>query len=276
MADQRPPLPDDEHVTDDDPAATPDATTDAEGRPAEVDDQAPGEAMPERRYDGRPPTRSRLPGVHTRAALTMPAAEVGAALGAEGIRTTATQPLTVRVGEAGTDDDGGTFEGYACVWGVTDAYGTQFARGCFSAGGLDEEPYALLWMHDPWQVLGIFTATEDDHGLLIAGRWDRTREGQDARAKADSGSAAELSVGFVPVMVDPDDDQVFTAARLVETSQITRRMAAVPGAAITGSRGPLPKGRPGDDPAAAGTAAADAAAAAARVALLLTEVPVTR
>jgi hypothetical protein len=43
-------------------------------------------------------------------------------------------------------------------------------------------------------------------------------------------------VGFVPIGVDPDDDTVFTSARLVETSQITRRMASVPGAGITKAR----------------------------------------
>jgi hypothetical protein len=33
-------------------------------------------------------------------------------------------------------------------------------------------------------------------------------------------------------MVDPDDESAFTQCRLVETSQITRRMASVPGAEL--------------------------------------------
>lgn len=143
-------------------------------------------------------------------------------------------PLSLR---AAADGDEGTFDGYACVWDVTDAYGTRFRRGTFVNGGLDGDPYALLWMHDPTKVLGLFYAAEDDHGLHITGRWDDTPEGQTARARARSGSAPGLSVGFVPVMVDPDDSDTFTSARLVETSQITARMAAVPGASLIGARG---------------------------------------
>lgn len=135
-------------------------------------------------------------------------------------------------------DDGeeGTFDGYACVWDVRDSYGTTFRRGCFQAGGLDALLYALLWMHDPWSPRGVFTGVEDDHGLRIMGRWDATSDGQDARTMAQSGSAPGLSVGFVPLGTDPDDPSAFTACRLIETSQITARMASVPGASLVGVR----------------------------------------
>lgn len=153
----------------------------------------------------------------------------GAALGlGDQLQTRALQALQMRAG----DGEAGTFEGYACVWDVEDSYGTTFQRGCFSRGGLDPEPYALLWMHNPLEVLGTFTAQEDDHGLRIAGAWDETAAGKDARVRAKSGSAPGLSVGFVPIMVDPDDETLFTQCRLVETSQITRRMASVPGASL--------------------------------------------
>ena len=155
---------------------------------------------------------------------------------------------------AAADADAGTFEGYACVWDVVDSYGTTFARGCFSSGGLDTDPYPLLWMHDRDVVLGTFTAQEDERGLLIRGQWDDTRAGRDARAQAKSGSAPGLSVGFVPVMVDPDDEDRFTQVRLVETSQIVARMAAVPGASIHNARHQA-------EPTEADTRAAEAAAA---------------
>lgn len=159
-----------------------------------------------------------------------------------GWRTRAAEAPTVRYhtlsldlrAAAGTDS--GTFEGYACVWDVVDAYGTTFAPRCFGAGGLDTDPYPLLWMHDRDVVLGTFTATEDDKGLLIRGAWDDTSVGRDGRARAKSGSAPGLSVGFVPILVDPDDEDRFTQVRLVETSQIVARMAAVPGAAIHNAR----------------------------------------
>lgn len=153
----------------------------------------------------------------------------GAALGlADQLQTRAVQNLTIRAGEG----EAGTFEGYACVWNVTDTYGTSFRPGSFRDGGLDADPYALLWMHSPFDVLGTFTAEEDDIGLRIAGAWDETPEGITGRARARSGSAPGLSVGFVPIMVDPDDETAFTQCRLVETSQITRRMASVPGAEL--------------------------------------------
>lgn len=138
---------------------------------------------------------------------------------------------------AAADAAAATFEGYACVWDVIDSYGTTFAPRCFSAGGLDADPYPLVWMHDPDKVLGTFTATEDARGLLIRGAWDDTVRGRDARAQARSGSAPGLSVGFVPIMVDPNDENRFTQVRLVETSQIVARMAAVPGASIHTARG---------------------------------------
>jgi HK97 family phage prohead protease len=135
-----------------------------------------------------------------------------------------------------TREDTPGFDGYGCVWGVRDTYGTEFAPGCFREGGLDAEPYALLWMHDAWSPVGTFTATEDDHGLRIAGTWDTTSAGNDARARALSGSAPGLSVGFTVIASDPDDANIFTACKLVETSQITRRMASVPGAELTEAR----------------------------------------
>jgi HK97 family phage prohead protease len=147
------------------------------------------------------------------------------------METRALQQLDLRA----ADNQDGTFSGYACVWDVVDSYGTTFRRGCFLEGGLDQGEYALLWMHDPTQPIGAFTAEEDGHGLLIKGGWDETPEGQAKRVMARR-SAPGLSVGFVPVGVDPDDENAFTSARLVETSQITLRMASVPGASITDAR----------------------------------------
>lgn len=130
----------------------------------------------------------------------------------------------------------GTFEGYGCVFDVVDSYGTHFVRGCFETGGLDERLYALLWMHDPTLPGATFTAREDDHGLFIEGQFDDTQLGQDMRTRAKSGSAPELSVGFIWRDSDPDDESAITSARLVETSQITARMAAVPGAQLSAVR----------------------------------------
>lgn len=145
-----------------------------------------------------------------------------------------TMRMAVRVEDV--DDATGTFEGWGCIFGVEDSYGTTFQPGCFTQGGLDEAAYPLLAMHNPNVPLGTFTAEEREEGLWIAGQYDPTVDGQAWRARALSGSAPELSVGFIWRNSDPDDEDLITDARLVETSQITLRMAAVPGAMLSAVR----------------------------------------
>ncbi|MFJ4649480.1 HK97 family phage prohead protease [Streptomyces bobili] len=150
------------------------------------------------------------------------------------------------------DDAEGTFEGIACRFGVVDSYGTTFHPKAFRKGGLDKKPYSLLFMHDPTRPIGTFRAEERDDHLWISGRYDDTAAGQEARAMARSGSAPELSVGFVRTDL-PDwkklaelSEEDFAekmknirGARLVETSQITARMAAVPGSKLKTVRAAL-------------------------------------
>jgi phage head maturation protease len=82
-----------------------------------------------------------------------------------------------------------------------------------------------------------FTAVErGDEGLWIEGNYDDTQLGQDLRVRARSGSAPGLSVGFVWLDSDPDDENTITSARVVEGSQITARMASVPGSQISAVR----------------------------------------
>ncbi len=149
-------------------------------------------------------------------------------------------------------DDGadGTFEGLACRYGVVDSYGTTFHPKTFRKGL--KGSYAMLFMHSPYQPVGTFTAEEREDGLYISGRYDDTTAGRDARTMARSGSASELSVGFVRTDLPPweklsemsDEDREATianikGARLVEVSQITARMAAVPGSKLKTVRSAL-------------------------------------
>ncbi|KUJ70545.1 hypothetical protein ACZ90_03045 [Streptomyces albus subsp. albus] len=149
-------------------------------------------------------------------------------------------------------DDGGdgTFEGLACRYGVVDSYGTTFHPRSFRKGLKGQ--YALLFMHSPFSPVGTFSAEERDDGLYISGRYDDTAAGRDARTMARSGSASELSVGFVRTdlpdweklsqMSDEDREATIAnikGARLVEVSQITARMAAVPGSKLKTVRSAL-------------------------------------
>lgn len=146
-------------------------------------------------------------------------------------RTVSLGTFEIRAGE---DDHG--FSGNACPSGVVDAYGTLFRPGCWAAGGLDGERYALCWYHDPTEPVGTFTAEDRTEGLYITGDWDDTPAGQSARHRALAGSAGELSVGFREAIFAEDAPTEIVAVKLVEVSQITARMAAVPGAAMSEAR----------------------------------------
>ena len=149
------------------------------------------------------------------------------------------------------EGDDGTFAGYACRYNKRDSYGTTFHPGVFRKG-VDRRDYALLFMHDPTRPVGTFRAEERDDHLWIEGRYDDTAAGRDARVMARSGSAPELSVGFVRTdlpewskLAEMGDDERkealenIRAARLVEVSQITARMAAVPGSKLKTVRSAL-------------------------------------
>jgi HK97 family phage prohead protease len=149
------------------------------------------------------------------------------------------------------EGDDGTFEGVACQYGKKDSYGTTFQTGVFKRG-IDRSAYAYLWMHSPYTPIGTFNGDDESTRLYIRGRYDDTTEGRDKRAMAKSGSARELSVGFVRTDLPPweklaemgDEDRAdvldnIRSARLVEVSQITARMAAVPGSKLKTVRSAL-------------------------------------
>ncbi|WP_406735359.1 HK97 family phage prohead protease [Streptomyces sp. NBC_01108] len=149
------------------------------------------------------------------------------------------------------EGEDGSFEGYACRYGKRDSYGTTFQPGVFKRG-IDKRDYALLFMHSPYQPVGTFRAEERPDHLWISGRYDDTAAGRDARVMARSGSAPELSVGFVRTDLPPweklsemsDEERAdvldnIRGARLVEVSQITARMAAVPGSKLKTVRSAL-------------------------------------
>jgi HK97 family phage prohead protease len=144
---------------------------------------------------------------------------------------------TFEIRAADAAGGGPEFSGWACRTGVVDAYGTTFQAGCWSAGGLDSDLYAMCWFHNPMHPVGVLEASEREEGLWIQGEWDDTPEGRTARIRGqERGSARQLSVGCRGILYAEDDRNLIIAAQLVEVSQITARMAAVPGAGITSAR----------------------------------------
>jgi HK97 family phage prohead protease len=74
-----------------------------------------------------------------------------------------------------TDEDSGTFEGYASVFDVKDSYNEVVLPGAF-ADSLKTHfrqgtMPALLWQHDPSQPIGVWDdLAEDGKGLRGKGR----------------------------------------------------------------------------------------------------------
>jgi HK97 family phage prohead protease len=144
-----------------------------------------------------------------------------------------------------SDTDGGGFEGWACRSDVRDAYGTEFAPGCWGSGteSLADRTFPLCWFHDPSNPLGTLRAEDRADGLWITGGWDSTAEGQTGRGRALTGSAPALSVGFVPMVSEWHDAtdtapawERFIQCRLIEVSQITLGFQAVPDSEFASAR----------------------------------------
>jgi HK97 family phage prohead protease len=148
------------------------------------------------------------------------------------VRTVSMADFQVRNAEGAA----GIFSGYANRHQTKDTYGTRWQEGAWKAGGLDSDPYPLLWMHDPWDPIGTVKAGEDSTGLEVEGRWDNSDEGKRARDRYESGSAVDLSVGFVTVQKDSKDKGLVTSSKLKEVSQVTTRFGASPGSRIASVR----------------------------------------
>lgn len=100
-------------------------------------------------------------------------------------------------------EDGGSFTGYASVFGNVDSYGDVVAKGAFSSSieKLEKEGSKLpiLWQHDSWRPIGVFeTLAEDDHGLYVEGRLlvDDIQQAKEAYALIKAGVINGLSIGY--------------------------------------------------------------------------------
>lgn len=72
--------------------------------------------------------------------------------------------------KADTLQDDGSFEGYASVFGNIDSYNDKIEAGAFTKTLRESKQFPMLWSHDVWSPpIGIITAKQDDHGLLVKG-----------------------------------------------------------------------------------------------------------
>lgn len=99
-------------------------------------------------------------------------------------------------------DEGGSFSGYASVFGIQDLDGDVIVKGAFGntlrkARETNRMP-KMLWQHDTAQIIGKWQEmTEDDRGLHVKGSLILDVErGREAYALMKAGVLDGMSVGF--------------------------------------------------------------------------------
>lgn len=128
-----------------------------------------------------------------------------------------------------------TIEGYLCVWGVRDTYGTAFIKGCFAKSIRERGPQSnskykitCLWMHYQDEPIGQFLELrEDDYGLYFKAQLDEVPTAERALKQIRSGTLNQFSIGFDYVWdkmeYDEDTDTIYLfEVELYEGSVVTR------------------------------------------------------
>jgi hypothetical protein len=104
------------------------------------------------------------------------------------------------------DDEAGTFDGYASVFGVTDSYNDVVEAGAFKKTLKENDVFPLLWSHDVTQPIGKVTGHEDNKGLKVHG--DLNLDVPSAREKHSlmkQGVIKAMSIGYEAVKAPYDD-----------------------------------------------------------------------
>lgn len=151
------------------------------------------------------------------------------------------------------DADTGAFEGYAAVFGNIDRVGDRIEPGAFT--NLDELTArgALLWQHDPREVVGVIERAEQDaYGLRVVGRFHATPRAQEVRQviaeRAALGKPTPMSIGYRPLdwryetSAETGEVRVLTAIEVFEVSFVVA--GANPLAEGTAKRLPAPAPKP--------------------------------
>lgn len=127
-----------------------------------------------------------------------------------------------------TDDEAGTFSGYASVFGEPDSYGDTIKPGAFkktlakrsATGGP-----SMFWNHNPDTPIGVWTElAEDARGLKVTGRLvTETTRGAEALALLKAGAVNGLSIGFRAKASErgPNGGRILTEIELVEISLVS-------------------------------------------------------
>ncbi len=127
------------------------------------------------------------------------------------------------------DDSGGTFEGYASVFGGKDSYGDTIVRGAYASTLREHGKPKMFFNHGSWDLpIGKWLkAKEDDHGLQVSGEFTAGhRMAEDVRAAVKHGTVDGLSIGYYLKAGDFEDLDgggrlIKKISKLVEVSIVT-------------------------------------------------------
>lgn len=142
----------------------------------------------------------------------------------------ARETQTLRAAEVrfATDEEAGTFTGYAAIFAEPNAYGETIKPGAFRRSIATRDATggpSMFWNHDPGQPIGVWTdLVEDSRGLKVSGRLvTETRAGAEALALLKAGAVNGLSIGFRAKGQErgPNGGRVLTEIDLVEISLVT-------------------------------------------------------
>ncbi|MCE5204111.1 MAG: HK97 family phage prohead protease [Coriobacteriales bacterium] len=136
------------------------------------------------------------------------------------------------------DDSTGSFEGYLSVFGNLDLVGDIVEPGAFTRTiEQNKGVFPLLWFHDPYEPVGMFSAQEDSKGLYIKGQLDlNTRRGAELYSGLKMGYIRDLSIGYKIVRKEVDEANGIRRLQelaLREGSLLTANFAANPEAQVT-------------------------------------------
>ena len=100
-------------------------------------------------------------------------------------------------------EEGGSFEGYAAVFGVKDAWGDIILAGAFKASLREHKSKktmpSMLWQHRYDQPIGVWDAMqEDSHGLYVKGSLLlKVQQGLEAYELLKAGALSGMSIGYI-------------------------------------------------------------------------------
>jgi len=142
-----------------------------------------------------------------------------------------------------TDDEKGTFSGYASIFDELDSYNEVVLKGAFRKTLKENDgKFPLCWFHNVAEPLGIIHAKEKKQGLEVEGHLNLdVQSAKEKRSLMKQGAVSGLSIGFKTLQDEWDEEvRKLKEIKLYEISLITRNFQACPGAEIEDVKSELP------------------------------------